>query len=79
MGATVKISLNRKALRSMLKQTGPVDDAAERIAAAAGHGNVVHTEVGRNRARSAIVTETMGARRREATNRALTRAIDAGR
>jgi len=35
--------------------------------------------VGKNRARASVITATHSARRAEATRRALTRAIDAGR
>lgn len=52
---------------------------AERIAAAAGPGMEASVQVGRNRARGSVITVTQQAREAEARNRALTRALDAGR
>lgn len=52
---------------------------AQKIADAAGPGMRASVVIGRNRARASVITETRAAKRAEATNRALTRAIDAGR
>lgn len=52
---------------------------ARAIAANAGEGMEVDIEVGANRARASVRTTTIRAMRAEATQRALTRAIDAGR
>jgi tRNA A37 threonylcarbamoyltransferase TsaD len=52
---------------------------ADRIAAAAGPGMQASVQVGRNRARGSVITVTQQARENEARNRALTRALDAGR
>lgn len=52
---------------------------ADRIAAAAGPGMEASVQVGRNRARGSVITVTQKAREAEARNRALTRALDAGR
>lgn len=80
--ANVKIKLNRPGVRELLRSAEVQADLARRaraIAAAAGPGMEVDTEVGSNRARASVRTVTTDARRREATERALTRAIDAGR
>lgn len=52
---------------------------AKNIADAAGDGHKVDSQIGSNRARAAVITETLDAMRREATDRTLTKAIDAGR
>jgi tRNA A37 threonylcarbamoyltransferase TsaD len=52
---------------------------ADRIAAAAGPGMEASVRVGRTRARGSVITATAQARDNEARNRALTRALDAGR
>jgi hypothetical protein len=65
--------------------TGPgaaaaVSAAAHRIASAAGPGMETRPlERGRNRVRMAVYTATWQAKHAEATTRALTRAVDAGR
>lgn len=80
--AIERIKLNRKGVRELLR--GPevhreLRSMARAIAGAAGPGMEVDSEVGRNRARASVITGTQDARRAEATTRALTRAIDAGR
>lgn len=80
--AKVKIELNRAGVRVLL--TGPEMQAdllarANRIAAAAGEGFEAETKVGANRAHATIRTATWAARRAEARDRALTKALDAGR
>jgi hypothetical protein len=52
---------------------------ARAIGNAAGPGHRVESETGRNRARAAVITDDFEARYREATQRSLTRALDAGR
>ena len=72
----------RGAITELLKSPEVQADLARRagaIAAAAGEGHRVETEVGANRARAAVITDTHEARRREARDRNLTRSIDAGR
>lgn len=78
------IKLTRSGPRLVRQSAGVAADMAARaarIAAAAGPGMQVDTSItgGRGRARASVTTVTHGARRAEATNRALTRAVDAGR
>lgn len=66
--------LQSPAMRADLKRR------ADRIAAAAGPGMVAEeVRLTSTRARVSVKTETFDAKRAEATDRALTRAIDAGR
>lgn len=77
-----RIVMNRKGARDLLRSKEVLADLerrAEAIAAAAGSGMEVSAMVGKNRARASVITATHSARRAEATSRALTRAIDAGR
>jgi hypothetical protein len=79
---TVRIVLNRRGVRELLRSPEIQRDLrrrAEAIARVAGPGHEVDTQVGRNRARAAVITGTFEAAHNEATNRSLTRAIDAGR
>lgn len=77
------IKLNSSGIRELLKSPGVVadlEDRASRIAAAAGAGmETAGATIGRNRARATVVTASYEAMLAEATDRALTRAIDAGR
>lgn len=80
--ADVRIKINRQAARELLRSPEVLDDLdrrARRIAAAAGPGHEVISRVGRRRARSTVITTDPAAMAREASGRALTRAIDAGR
>ena len=52
---------------------------AKQIAKAAGPGMVASSTIGARRARASVITATYEAQRAEATNRALTRALAAGR
>jgi hypothetical protein len=81
MGATIRIDLNKAGVRELLNCPAVcADRRAQRIAAAAGEGMEAKPATPRrNRARAAVVTESWDAKRAEATDRALTRAIDAGR
>lgn len=79
---SVRIDVNRGALRDLLRGDAVQADLkrrADKIAQAAGPGHKVNVNVGANRARAEVVTDTFEARAREATGRSLTRAIDAGR
>lgn len=78
----MKTKVHSRALAAILKGKGTVADLdarTRRIAAAGGSGMVAQVEVGPTRARGSVITATNAARRREAKNRALTRALDAGR
>lgn len=78
----VKIVLHPGAIDELLKSPEVQADLAargKRIAAAAGEGVVSEPFVGKTRARNTVRTDTTDARIAEATNRTLTRAIDAGR
>jgi hypothetical protein len=80
--ANVKIVLNRKGIRELLRSREVEADLrrrAENIAAAAGPGHVVDSEIGPQRARASVRTDTIDAMIGEATSRDLTRALDAGR
>ena len=77
-----RIVLNRKAIRDLLRSDAVLRDLerrARQIASAAGPGHEVDAEVGRNRARASVRTDSVAAIRAEATTRNLTRAFDAGR
>lgn len=80
--ANVRIVLNRKGVRDLLRSPEVLADLerrGNRIASAAGAGHRLDSETGPHRARVAIVTDTPEAMIAEATARTLTRAIDAGR
>ena len=81
----VRIELNREGVAQLLKSPEIQADIARRAqaiaATAAGSGGTfeVRTKVGRSRAHATVITTDVEARKAEATDRALTRAIDAGR
>lgn len=78
----VKIVLNRKGVRELLRSQevlADLEDRANRIASSAGDGHAVSAEVGTVRARASVRTDTLEAAKAEAETRDLTRAIDAGR
>lgn len=78
----VKIELNSDGVRALLRSPGvqaDLDARARRISAAAGPGMLPTVEAGKTRARASVITASDEARRAEATGRALTRAVDAGR
>lgn len=82
MANKVRIELNHASIAKLLKSAEVQQDLRRRgeaIAHAAGDGVEVDATVGRTRARVTVRTATPDARRREATSRALTKAIDAGR
>lgn len=76
-----ELDLNEAAVSELLKQTivPALESMGQSIAQAAGPGHEVETFIGRRRARVTVRTATHEARRAEATDRALTRAVDAGR
>lgn len=78
----IKVVINRKGVRNLLRSDaikGNLAERANRIAAAAGEGFVADSSVGRNRAHASVVTATFDAQKAEAEDQVLTRAIDAGR
>lgn len=78
----VRIELNSAGVAELLKSgamLAAVDGAARRMAAAAGPGYEASSKVGSRRALAQVRAATTEARRREATDRRLTRSIDAGR
>lgn len=80
--AKMKIVLNRRGLRQLLQSSevrSDIERRAQNIANAAGPGHEIDSEIGPNRARASVRTDTVDAMIAEATGRTLTRAIDAGR
>jgi len=80
--ARSRIVLNSRGVRQLLRSTEVEADLRRRagqIAAAAGPGMEASSMAGSNRARASVITATSAARRAEATGRALTRSLDAGR
>lgn len=80
--------LNHAGVRKLLRSEGMrahLEQRAQRIAKAADEaagadgGHEVRTEIGPNRARAVVVTTSSEAIHGEATQRTLTRSIDAGR
>lgn len=82
MAKTAQVKLNSKAARELLRSTEvrrDLEARAKRIADAAGDGMEASSMIGRSRARASVITATPEAMVAEATDRELTRAIDAGR
>ena len=82
MAARVRVKLNSAGVRRLLQSPEVLADLvrrAESIAAAAGPGMEVDSEIGPTRARASVRTATPEAVEAEAESRALTRAIDGGR
>lgn len=80
--AAVVIKLKKAGMRELLRGAATLalmESHARPIAAAAGPGMVVESEVGPNRARAEVRTDTFEARHAEATTRNLSTAVDAGR
>lgn len=78
----VTIRLNSAGVRELLRSEAVRADLARRaalIAAAAGEGFEASSSIGGARARARVHTATFAARKAEAHERALTRALDAGR
>lgn len=77
-----RIVVNRAAVRALLRSPEVAADLTRRarnIAATAGPGHRVDSQIGPNRARAAVITDTFEAMHHEATDRTLSRALDAGR
>jgi hypothetical protein len=82
MAEKIRIEVNSAGIQAVLKSAEVqemLNARAARIAAAAGAGMEVSSRVGKTRARASVITATRAARLAEATDRSLTRAIDAGR
>lgn len=80
--ATFRVEINRAGVAGLLRDKGVADDLAargRRIATRAGDGFESSVWQGRDRVRATIRTATPAARRAEAENRALSRALAAGR
>lgn len=81
-GKVTKVVFKSKGFRTILRSRAVLADLTGRgrsIAARAGEGFGYQANVGANRARVTVATETREAARAEATDKALTRAIGAGR
>lgn len=77
-----RVVLNRAGMRTLLRSPEVAADLTRRaqaIAAAAGLGHRVEVTYGTNRVRVAVITDSFEAMHDEATQRTLTRALDAGR
>jgi hypothetical protein len=78
----LRLKLNRSGMRQLLTSPGIAADVrrrAEAVAANAGPGHRIDSQIGPNRARAAVITDSFEARRAEATSRNLTRALSAAR
>lgn len=79
----MRIEIDDAGVRELLKSRAVQDDLArrgQRIANAAGDGFAVERGTrGKTRTRVFVQAETAKARRAEATNRALSKSLDAGR
>lgn len=82
MASSLRIELNKAGVRALLVSPeiqADLKTRADRIAQAAGEGFEAEVGTGANRARAIVRTATFEARRAEARDRVLTRALDAGR
>lgn len=82
MAEKFRIEINSAGIQALLKSDevqALLQAKAERIAAAAGEGFEASSRLGATRARASVITATRAARKAEAVDRALTKAIDAGR
>lgn len=81
MAATVRVEIDRKAVGAFLKSSemeAAMRSFANPIRNRAGAGFEVRSSVGRSRARAVVIATTMEARRAEATDRTLSKAIGRG-
>lgn len=80
--AKFRVDVSDAGIQALLKSSevqALLKEKADRIAAAGGPGMEASSWVGRTRARASVITASGKARRAEATDRALTKALDAGR
>jgi hypothetical protein len=80
----IRVQMNSEGARTILRSEAvrkELERRAQRIAEAAGGDPdfEVESQIGDNRARASVRTATQEGREAEATDRALTRALDAGR
>jgi len=78
----IRIEMNRAGIIAALKAPGVQADLLRRgnaAASAAGPGHMVTARVGATRVRVSVITATPSAKRAEAVDRSLTRALDAAR
>lgn len=81
MAGKVRVEMNSAGAQELLKSPevqGELRKRADRVAAAAGEGHEVSVWVGRDRARATVTTVSARAKRAEANDRALLRALEAG-
>ncbi len=77
-----KLKFKRNWARDLMRSPGVLADLERRaanVAAAAGPGHEVRSEVGKIRPRAAVVTARVQAIRAEAESKNLTSALDAGK
>ncbi len=82
MPSNIRVEMNRRGVTELLKSAevqADLERRAKAIAEAAGPGMEVDVRVGKTRARASVRTETFEAILSEATDKTLTKAIDAGR
>lgn len=82
MAQSIRVEMNRAGAVALLRSPAVMADLMRRgqaVAAAAGRGHMVTSYTGRTRARVSVITSTDSARRKEALDRNLTRALNAAR
>ncbi|MFJ2470528.1 hypothetical protein [Glutamicibacter sp. NPDC087583] len=78
----IRVELNHAGIRNLARSAGMQNSmvgVAEKVAATAGPGFIVKRGMSRNRARAAVVASNLEAIQAEQNDRALTRAISAGK
>lgn len=82
MARGIRLEMNYKTMADIMKSSPVMNELMRRgrlVQAAAGRGHMLTSRTGRTRARVSVITASQGAREREATDRSLTRALDAAR
>lgn len=82
MATSIRVEMNRAGAIALLQSPAVAADLmarGQRVAAAAGPGHMVTSRVGRTRVRVSVITAAPSAKRGEAVDRSLTRALDAAR